>query len=54
MAYTSSNLAGSPSHVAPPADPNVEELVTLSKERGFSEAEINERLRFFGGFEGLS
>ena len=37
-----------------PADaPNYDEFFTLAKERGFSEDEINERLAFFGGFEGI-
>jgi coenzyme F420-reducing hydrogenase gamma subunit len=34
------------------ADANVDELLRLAEERGHSQAEINERLTFFGGFEG--
>ena len=35
-------------------DPNFEEFFTLAEEKGFSEEEVNERLAFFGGFEGVS
>jgi coenzyme F420-reducing hydrogenase gamma subunit len=35
----------------PSADPNYEEFLSLAKERGFSEIEIQERLNFFGGFK---
>lgn len=34
------------------SDCNLEEFMTLSRERGFSESEVRERLDFFGGFEG--
>lgn len=34
------------------ADCNMEEFMILARERGFGEAEIRERLGFFGGFEG--
>ncbi len=34
------------------ADCNMEEFMTLARERGFDEREIHERLGFFGGFEG--
>jgi len=37
----------------PAADPNNEEFLSLVRSRGFSEAEIRERLDFFGGFEGV-
>lgn len=37
----------------PAEDPNMAEFLSLAREHGFSEAEINERLEFFGGFEGL-
>ncbi len=37
----------------PSKDANSLELVSLAKERGFSDEEINERLSFFGGFEGV-
>ncbi|MBI4870248.1 MAG: NADH:ubiquinone oxidoreductase [Candidatus Riflebacteria bacterium] len=37
----------------PAEDPNFAEFFTLVKERGFSDAEVNERLHFFGGFEGI-
>jgi len=37
----------------PSQDANIDELVSLAKERGFSEEEIKERLSFFGGFEGV-
>jgi len=33
------------------ADCNMEEFMTLARERGFGEPEIRERLSFFGGFE---
>lgn len=35
----------------PAADPNYEEFISLAKERGFSQLEIDERLNFFGGFK---
>lgn len=35
-------------------DPNFEEFFALAKEKGFSDEEVNERLAFFGGFEGVS
>jgi len=37
----------------PAADPNYEEFFAMAKERGFTEQEIEERLGFFGGFEGV-
>lgn len=33
------------------ADCNLEEFMTLARERGFGEREVGERLGFFGGFE---
>ena len=36
----------------PAADPNREEFEALVKKRGFSQADIEDRLSFFGGFEG--
>ncbi len=38
----------------PAADANYEEFLSLVRDRGFSEAEIHERLAFFGGFEGVA
>jgi sulfhydrogenase subunit delta len=35
----------------PAAAPNIDEYLTLARERGFSEAEIRERMEFFGGFQ---
>jgi sulfhydrogenase subunit delta len=35
----------------PAADPNYEEFMSLARARGFSDAEIYERLNFFGGFK---
>ena len=35
-------------------DPNFEEFFALVEERGFAKEEVNERLAFFGGFEGVS
>ncbi|MBN2797771.1 MAG: NADH:ubiquinone oxidoreductase [Deltaproteobacteria bacterium] len=35
-------------------DPNLKEFKDLALKRGFSEAEIDERLAFFGGFEGIT
>lgn len=37
----------------PAADPNYQEFLAIARQRGFSEQEINERLNFFGGFEGV-
>lgn len=37
----------------PAADANLEQLVADASRRGFSDAEITERLELFGGFEGL-
>ena len=37
----------------PSADPNFEEFLAVAHEDGFSDAEIDERLGFFGGFEGV-
>jgi coenzyme F420-reducing hydrogenase gamma subunit len=37
----------------PAPDANLPEFLTLARARGFSEKEIDERLSFFGGFEGL-
>jgi coenzyme F420-reducing hydrogenase gamma subunit len=37
----------------PAANPNYEEFCALTRERGYSEEEIRERLGFFGGFEGI-
>jgi coenzyme F420-reducing hydrogenase gamma subunit len=36
----------------PVADANVDEFLVIAKERGFGKREINERLDFYGGFEG--
>jgi coenzyme F420-reducing hydrogenase gamma subunit len=37
-----------------PADaPNYDGFLELAKEKGFAEEEIDERLGFFGGFEGI-
>jgi coenzyme F420-reducing hydrogenase gamma subunit len=33
--------------------PNYEEFFALTKEKGFSDEEVDERLSFFGGFEGV-
>ena len=35
----------------PSADPNMEEFLHTAESRGFDEAEVSERLGFFGGFE---
>jgi coenzyme F420-reducing hydrogenase gamma subunit len=35
-------------------DANFEEFFALAEEKGFSKEEVNERLAFFGGFEGVS
>lgn len=35
----------------PAADANFEELFSIARTKGFSDAEIDERVRFFGGFE---
>ena len=35
-------------------DPNFEEFFALAEEKGFAKEEVNERLAFFGGFEGVS
>jgi sulfhydrogenase subunit delta len=37
----------------PAEDCNVEELIAIAERNGFERAEIDERLGFFGGFEGL-
>jgi coenzyme F420-reducing hydrogenase gamma subunit len=37
----------------PAQEANLQELIVLARERGFSEKEIQERLSFFGGFEEL-
>ena len=37
----------------PAPDANLKEFLALARERGFDEREIDERLSFFGGFEGL-
>jgi sulfhydrogenase subunit delta len=37
----------------PAESPNYEEFFALAAERGFSEEEIQDRLSFFGGFEGV-
>lgn len=37
----------------PAADANLEQLIADASGRGFSDAEITERLELFGGFEGL-
>ena len=37
----------------PSQDANIDELISVAKEHGFSELEIKERLSFFGGFEGV-
>ncbi len=34
------------------ADCNMEEFLSLAREKGFGDREVNERLGFFGGFEG--
>jgi coenzyme F420-reducing hydrogenase gamma subunit len=36
----------------PVADANLEEFLSIAKERGFGKRVINERLDFYGGFEG--
>jgi sulfhydrogenase subunit delta len=38
----------------PAEAPNYEEFFTLARERGFSDAEIRERMGFFGGFDGVT
>jgi len=38
----------------PAQEPNMEEFFALSKERGFTKEEIEERLNFFGAFEGAA
>lgn len=38
----------------PSADPNYEEFMSLARERGFKEREIEERMNFFGGFTDTS
>lgn len=35
----------------PAADPNMDEFLEIARSRGFSDAEIDERIGFFGGFE---
>ncbi len=37
----------------PSKDANIDELVSVAKEHGFSDEEIKERMSFFGGFEGV-
>ncbi|OGQ86939.1 MAG: NADH:ubiquinone oxidoreductase [Deltaproteobacteria bacterium RIFOXYA12_FULL_58_15] len=37
----------------PAEDCNLEQFIAIARERGFSQKEIDERLGFFGGFEGL-
>lgn len=37
----------------PAADPNYDEFFSIVKRLGFSDQEVNERLNFFGGFEGI-
>jgi coenzyme F420-reducing hydrogenase gamma subunit len=37
----------------PVADANLDEFVVVAKARDFGKREINERLEFFGGFEGM-
>jgi len=37
----------------PAADANLEEFLTIASEHGISESEVDERLGFFGGFEGV-
>lgn len=37
----------------PVADANVGEFLAIAKERGFGKREVNERLEFYGGFEGM-
>lgn len=37
----------------PAKDPNLPELIDLARRHGFADAEIDERLSFFGGFEEL-
>jgi sulfhydrogenase subunit delta len=37
----------------PAADPNYPEFLVSLRQRGFTEAEIRERVNFFGGFEGV-
>jgi coenzyme F420-reducing hydrogenase gamma subunit len=34
-------------------DPNFDEFIKITTERGFSDREVRERLNFFGGFEGI-
>ena len=38
----------------PAEEANMEEFLSIVAERGFSDSELQERLHFFGGFEGLS
>jgi sulfhydrogenase subunit delta len=37
----------------PAQEPNIEEFLSMAKERGFGEEEILDRLTFFGGFRGV-
>jgi len=37
----------------PAEDANIESFLSIAREKGFTEREINERFEFFGGFEGL-
>ena len=37
----------------PVADANLKEFLSIAKERGINKREVNERLEFFGGFEGM-
>lgn len=37
----------------PAESPNYEEFLSVAREKGFSEQDINDRLGFFGGFEGV-
>lgn len=38
----------------PAADPNYDEFFAIARRRGFTEQEVNERLSFFGGFNGIA
>ena len=38
----------------PAQEPNIEEFLSVARERGFSEDEIGDRLAFFGGFRGIA
>jgi len=37
----------------PAEEPNYDEFLAITRERGFDEREVRERVRFFGGFDFL-